>query len=99
MFRIRYDEIAEEDLKNLKKFDRNIVLDSIDEQLSHEPLKKTKNKKILIGVKPPWTQEGPVWELRVGEFRVFYEVNEEKEEVTVHAVKHKPPHLTMEDIL
>jgi len=41
----------------------------------------------------------PIWELRVGEFRVFYDVDEEAQTVFVRAVRHKPPHKTTEEIL
>ena len=40
-----------------------------------------------------------VWELRIGEFRVFYDVNEETALVTVRAIRQKPPHKTTEEIL
>jgi mRNA-degrading endonuclease RelE of RelBE toxin-antitoxin system len=45
------------------------------------------------------TFEEPVWELRVGKFRVFYDVDEDATTVTVRAIREKPPHKTTEDIL
>jgi mRNA-degrading endonuclease RelE of RelBE toxin-antitoxin system len=50
-------------------------------------------------VKPPWDHELPVWELRVGEYRVFYDVNDTERQVTVRAIRRKPPHATTEEIL
>jgi mRNA-degrading endonuclease RelE of RelBE toxin-antitoxin system len=41
----------------------------------------------------------PVWELRVGEYRVFYDVDEVGGQVVVRAVRRKPPHKTTEEIL
>ena len=41
----------------------------------------------------------PVWELRVGEYRVFYDVDDTEHVVTVRAIRHKPPHATTEEIL
>jgi mRNA-degrading endonuclease RelE of RelBE toxin-antitoxin system len=48
---------------------------------------------------PPWTAEPPIWELRVGEYRVFYDVSPEAKVVYVRAVRRKPPHRTTEEIL
>lgn len=41
----------------------------------------------------------PVWELRVGEYRVFYDVNEGTSVVMIRAIRHKPPHKTTEEAL
>jgi mRNA-degrading endonuclease RelE of RelBE toxin-antitoxin system len=79
--------------------DRKHILDKIEEQLSHNPTQETRNKKILVGLKPPWEHEKPVWELRVGKFRVFYDVNDSEERVIIRAVREKPPHQTTEEIL
>ena len=57
------------------------------------------NKKIVVGLKPPWEHEEPVWELRVGPFRVFYDVNEAEQSVVIRAVREKTPHRTTEEIL
>jgi hypothetical protein len=54
---------------------------------------------ILVGLVPPWEHIEPVWELRVGEYRVFYDVNEETAVVMIRAIRHKPPHKTTEEIL
>lgn len=59
----------------------------------------TKNRKILVSLIPPFEVVPPVWELRVGDHRVFYDVAEEEEAVYVRAVRHKPPHRTTEEIL
>ena len=44
------------------------ILDAIEQQLQHEPLVETRNRKLL--------RPNPLapWELRVGQLRVFYEV-------------------------
>ena len=54
---------------------------------------------VLVGLVPPWQHEPPVWELRVDEYRVFYDVDQEGSRVTVRAIRHKPPHTTTEEIL
>jgi|SRR5581483_5060037 len=99
MFTLEYTEGVLDDLKALRARDRKRVLDKIDEQLTHNPTEQTRNKKIVAGLKPPWDHEEPVWELRVGSLRVFYDVNEADQRVVVRAVRQKPPHRTTEEIL
>ncbi|MFO7904315.1 MAG: type II toxin-antitoxin system RelE family toxin [Planctomycetota bacterium] len=99
MFFIDYAEGVAQDLAGLRAFERKRMLDRIDEQLAREPTRQTRNKKLLPGLKPPWDQELPVWELRVGEYRVFYDVDEIGHLVTIRAIRHKPPHVTTEEIL
>ncbi len=99
MFTIEFSEAVAEDLADLRAFDRKQILGQIDIQLIHQPTAETRNKKKLVGLDPSWEHAGPVWELRVGEFRVFYAVDEEEARVTVRAIRHKPPHKTIEEIL
>ena len=99
MYTIEYTEGVVEYLRSLRAYERRRILDTIDEQLSDAPTQPTRNKKILIGLKPPWEQEEPMWELRVGQYRVFYDVNETAERVIVRAVRQKRPHQTTEEIL
>jgi mRNA-degrading endonuclease RelE of RelBE toxin-antitoxin system len=51
--------------------------------LTREPLRETRNRKPL--------RENPLshWELRVGRYRVFYDVSELEQHVKVIAVGHK----------
>ena len=99
MFTIEYAEGVLEDVKGLRVTDRKRILDKIDEQLQDNPTQQTRNKKVLVGLKPPWEHEEPVWELRIGAYRVFYDVDEQEKRVIVRAVRTKPPHKTTEDIL
>ena len=48
---------------------------------------------------PPWDAEPPIWELRVGDYRVFYDVSEREAVVYVRAIRKKPPERTTEEIL
>ena len=54
---------------------------------------------MLMGLVPPWDAVPPVWELRVGDFRVFYDLDKNDRYVFVRAVREKPPHRTTEEIL
>ena len=99
MYEIVYAKGVVDDLSDLSARDRAQVLDKMEEQLRHEPTQETKNKKALPGLNPPWEHEAPVRELRVGKYRVFYDVDEARQRVVIRAVREKPPHKTTEDIL
>ena len=99
MYAIEYAEGVVDDLAGLRAIDRKRILDGIEVQLLHEPTKPARNRKVLIGLVPPWEFVEPVWELRIGEHRVFYDVDDTANTVTVWAIRHKPPHKTTEVIL
>jgi mRNA-degrading endonuclease RelE of RelBE toxin-antitoxin system len=99
MYGIEYAESVSDDLDALTTRDRKRILDKIEEQLQYNPTQETRNKKILPGLKPPWEHDEPVWELRVGKYRVFYDVDEDGGQVFVRAVRKKPPHQATEQIL
>ncbi|MBI1784273.1 hypothetical protein HYR69_03940 [Candidatus Sumerlaeota bacterium] len=69
-YQIEYSPIAEDHLRALSARQRNIILDAVDEQLQHEPLVETRNRKPM--------RPNPIapWELRVGDLRVYYDVEE-----------------------
>lgn len=90
---------VEADLAALPSFHRNRIVDAIEEQLAHQPDVPSRNRKLLRRALPGWQEPSEVWELRVGEFRVFYDVDSEQEMVWVRAVRRKPPHRTTEEIL
>jgi mRNA-degrading endonuclease RelE of RelBE toxin-antitoxin system len=99
VFTISYAASVAEDLGGVRAFERRRLLDQIDRQLSHEPTREARNRKVLRGLTPPWEHVQPVWELRVNEYRVFYDVDEVAEQVVVRAVRRKPPHKATEEIL
>jgi mRNA-degrading endonuclease RelE of RelBE toxin-antitoxin system len=99
MYDIRYAEHFAEDLRRLRPAQRKQILDRIDAQLTYQPTAQTRNRKILARLVPPWEHEEPVWELRIGQFRVFYDVDEAEAIVIIRAIRHKPPHKTTEEIL
>jgi mRNA-degrading endonuclease RelE of RelBE toxin-antitoxin system len=68
----------------------------MEKHLTTEPKGHTSRKKELRGLVPPWEHEPPVWELRVGEYRVFYDVDEESRQVMVRAVRRKGAKTTEE---
>jgi mRNA-degrading endonuclease RelE of RelBE toxin-antitoxin system len=99
MYQITYVESIADDLKGLQAGQRKQILNRIERQLTHEPTRQTRNRKPLAGLVPPWEYVEPVWELRIGEYRVFYDVYEAAAVVIIRAIRHKPPHKTTEEIL
>lgn len=79
-FDIELSPAAESHLDDLSAHDRKIVLDKIEDQLTHQPTTPTRNRKLL--------RPNPLatWELRVGKYRVLYNVIEDKVVVVVVAV-------------
>jgi mRNA-degrading endonuclease RelE of RelBE toxin-antitoxin system len=80
MFEIEFTPEAEQDLKWFRKNEQNVILDGIEAQLRYEPTVETRNRKQL---RPNKTAE---WELRVGKFRVFYDVDDQMHIVSLEAI-------------
>jgi len=83
MYGIEFTPEANEDLKLFRKFEQQQILDEIERQLTYEPNVETRNRKEMR----PNDVAG--WELRIGKFRVFYNVDEETYTVSVEAVGFK----------
>lgn len=99
VFEIRFAEGVEEDVRNIRIYYRNQILDAIEEQLTREPETRTRNRKLLENLIPPWQTVAPIWELRVGEYRIFYDVSAAESVVYVRAVRRKRRGTKTEDIL
>jgi mRNA-degrading endonuclease RelE of RelBE toxin-antitoxin system len=82
-YKIEFSADAREHVRYLKKRDQAIIIDAIADQLTYEPNRPTTHRKSLED-----NQVAP-WELRVGDFRVFYDVNIDEQVVEVVAVGHK----------
>jgi len=68
LYRIEYAPEAERHLRLLTARQRAIVQDEVQRQLGYQPQVETKNRKRMR------TNSLAPWELRVREFRVYYEV-------------------------
>ena len=68
---IEYSPEAEEHLRRLTARRRKLILDNVDRQLRDEPTNETRNRKPM--------RPNPVapWELRIGNLRVYYDVEED----------------------
>ena len=66
MYEIAYSEGVAEDLRRLTASEPAKILDRIEVQLQYEPTRQKRNRKVLVGLVPPWDHVDPVWELPVG---------------------------------
>lgn len=82
-YEIELSRIAVEALKSLRKYDQQSIRDALQEQLSETPNIATRNRKRL---RPNRLAE---WELRVGKYRIFYDVDEEDGLVRIVAIGYK----------
>jgi len=99
MYKIRFAKDVVKDLNKLSAFYQNQILSGIEKHLSYEPMSLSKNRKMLVNLIPPWDAEPPIWELRIGAHRIFYDVSEKEKMVFVRAIRKKPRDKTTKEIL
>ena len=69
-FEVAFDPEALEDLRSIRAYERRTILDHIDRLLTVQPTSVSRSRiKRLRGV------SSPQYRLRVGGFRVFYDVS------------------------
>ena len=83
MYEIEYTLEALKDLKSFRKFEQEHILDEIDAQLQYEPNVETQNRK--------WLRPNNIsdWELRIGKYRVLYDIEEQEQIVAIQAIGFK----------
>ncbi len=91
-----FEPLAVDELAEIDAYDGRRILEAILEQLTTQPNVRTRNRKPLEGVDPPFPHEQPVWELRVGDWRVIYSWNEAERGVHVWSVFFKGTKTTEE---
>jgi mRNA-degrading endonuclease RelE of RelBE toxin-antitoxin system len=82
-YRVRFSKEARSHLGDLSARERRAVLDRAEVALGVEPMRETRNLKVL--------RPNPLarYEFRVGALRVFFEVSERRREVLVLAIGRK----------
>jgi mRNA-degrading endonuclease RelE of RelBE toxin-antitoxin system len=88
---------ALKELQAIKVFYRRQIAETIDEQLQHQATTPTRHRKILQVSEASFAP--PLWELRIGDFRVFYDVAKQSQTVYVRAIREKPAHAMTEEVL
>lgn len=79
-FAVTFTSSALDDIAPLRKRERKAILDGIEKQLVYEPNVETRNRKRL---RPNRTSE---WEVRIGTYRVFYDVRQTERIVEVKVI-------------
>lgn len=79
-FQIVYSPEVVDHLQHLARIDQVTVLDQVDQQLLHEPDKPTRRRKFL---RP---NAIAAWELRLGDIRVFYDIEQPSPDPDPNAV-------------
>ena len=79
-YRIAFSRISLSHLRAFTAREQRIIRDALIEQLSYEPTVQTRNRKEM---RPNLLA---VWELRIGDFRVYYDVDEGESIVDIRAV-------------
>lgn len=82
-FAIEFAPAARDHVRSLRKRDQQIVIDTIAVQLTYQPDQPTTHRKLLED------NLVALWELRVGNFRVFYDIDFDNRVVIVLAVGEK----------
>jgi mRNA-degrading endonuclease RelE of RelBE toxin-antitoxin system len=83
MYEIEYTQDAVNDLKWFRKHEQKIIITAIEVQLRYEPTVETRNRK------PMRSNSVADWELRVGQFRVLYDVTEKVRIVEIQRIGQK----------
>ena len=82
-FVIDYSRDALRQLRGFSTKDQRVLASEVDGQLKHQPDVETRNRK------PLKRDVECRWELRVGDFRVFYKVLADEQTVVITAIGHK----------
>jgi len=91
-YEIRYADAAVADIRGLRTIDQRQVLDGIELHLTHQPRFVSKSR-IKAMRQPFWSQ----YRLRLDDFRVYYDVDDESHLVHVLRVLTKSTQPTPEE--
>lgn len=83
MFRIEFTPEALADLRSLRRYDQEQIIGEIEGQLPHQAMELSRNRKRL---RPNQLAE---WELRIEDFRIFYDVDVDEALVKIETIGYK----------
>jgi mRNA-degrading endonuclease RelE of RelBE toxin-antitoxin system len=83
-YEIEVTEEAESNLDGIRAFYREEILDAIEDNLRYEPTRESRSR-----IKHLELLDSPAYRLRVGDYRIFYDVDEVVGEVVVLRVLSK----------
>lgn len=83
MHEIQWSDTAIDHFRGFRKYDQQRLMTAIDVHLLHQPTLET-SKRVRL-----FPNELAEWELRIGELRVFYDVDEKAQTVQIEAIGYK----------
>jgi mRNA interferase RelE/StbE len=83
-FQVLITADAQQDLDALRASDRKTILDAMEAHLTHEPMRVSRSRIKKLS-QPAISQ----YRLRVGDYRVYYDVEEEAQHVVVIQIYEK----------
>ena len=83
MYTIEFTQDAIEDLRSFRKSEQQKIVSGIETQLKYKPTVKTRNR---FRMRPNDIAE---WELQIGKYRVFYNVEEVNHLVSIEVIGFK----------
>jgi prevent-host-death family protein len=98
VYEVRFAASVVGDLKKLRAAERRRILDEVQKKLSQQPTRLTKQIKQLRKLVPPFEAVPPIWQLRVGDYRVFYDVDRETKATSPDDGGHPMKTITVRDL-
>jgi mRNA-degrading endonuclease RelE of RelBE toxin-antitoxin system len=89
MYTIEISRAAQADLATLRVYDRARILDVIRSELPRTPTVAAGHRKMLQDLRPAWDHVPPLWQVRVGDYRVLYDADEAGRVVYIRRVIRK----------
>jgi len=98
-FAVQIVSSALKELQAFKPYYQRQIADAIDRPLPYQPTLPTRHRKPIQVTEASFAFDPPLWELRIGNIRVFYDVEQSRQIIYIRAIRAKPPHATTEDAL
>jgi len=99
-FRVEFSPISKKEFDGFRKFEQQRIIEAIESQLKVDPKVTTRAKKCLRGEETAnFVFTPPLWQLKVGDYRVFYDVDDNEKIVFIRAVRRKPSHKATSEVL
>jgi len=91
---VKYSNLAREQLRRLRAHDARRIVDAVNTLESQPNPASHPRVKTIRGIKPPWGGVAPFFQLRVGDFRVFFDLADD--DLLVNSVRGKGRRTTEE---
>jgi mRNA-degrading endonuclease RelE of RelBE toxin-antitoxin system len=89
VYTVRYSRLAHGQLLALRAYDARRIVEAVDHLAAQPDPGAAPGVKLIGGLKPPWIGKRPFYQLRVGDHRVFFDIDGDEVLVLVQAVRRK----------